>query len=143
MADVRDEEEHHRPHHGSGATDLPSSIRDHQQNRLALLFLHPQGIGLGLCKSTVKSPIPPPTPASNSSIPAALVLLRPNRAHLRLPHVQAHPRRSRSRPLSLAAVKSFSNQGRPPWPSCSSSASICFFLSDDPEPSPSEPAAQW
>ncbi|XP_047071636.1 uncharacterized protein LOC124680609 isoform X4 [Lolium rigidum] len=84
--------------------------------RLVVLYILVRGIVPKLHKSSAASPIPRVGRRPSSSIPAALILLRPNRAHPRRPRVQAHPRRPRARPVSVAAIKFFSNPWFPPWP---------------------------
>ncbi|XP_047085004.1 uncharacterized protein LOC124696316 [Lolium rigidum] len=91
--------------------------------RLVHLFILVQGIEPVRSKSSRKSPILLRLRQQNPSIPATLVLLRPNREHLRLPRVQAHLRRPLPRPGSLPVAEFISDLRAPPWPSSPSFAS--------------------
>jgi hypothetical protein len=61
--------------------------------RLVVLYLLVRGIVPRGTELSVRSPILRARLHASSPIPAALVLLRPNRAHLWLPCVLPHPRR--------------------------------------------------
>nr|XP_051198906.1 uncharacterized protein LOC127312407 isoform X1 [Lolium perenne] len=92
--------------------------------RRVVLSILMQGIESKPCKSSARSPFLLHGRHAPASIPAALVLFRPNRAHLRLSRVQAHPRSPRARAVSVAAGKFFSNQWLPPWLAFPSSISF-------------------